>query len=65
MSYPRYPAYKDSGAVWMERIPEHWEVKRVKSLFEIKKRIAGVEGYGVLSVTQQGLKVRTYALTFL
>lgn len=58
MSFPRYPAYKYSGAVWMERIPEHWEVKRVKNLFEIKKRIAGVEGYDVLSVTQQGLKVK-------
>ena len=27
-----YPAYKDSGIEWLERIPAHWEVKRLKHL---------------------------------
>ena len=58
MSYPRYPAYKDSGVEWLGEVPEHWKVTRVKRLFEIKKHIAGVDGYEVLSITQQGIKVK-------
>lgn len=49
---------KDSGIVWMGNIPSHWQVVKTKYLFEIVKRIAGEEGYDVLSVTQQGLKVK-------
>jgi len=26
MSFPRYPAYKDSGVEWLGEVPEHWEV---------------------------------------
>jgi type I restriction enzyme S subunit len=26
MSFPRYPAYKDSGVEWLGMVPEHWEV---------------------------------------
>ncbi len=26
MSFPRYPAYKDSGVEWMGEVPEHWDV---------------------------------------
>ncbi len=58
MSFPRYPAYKDSGVEWLGEVPEHWEVKRVRRIFEIKKRIAGVLGFDILSITQQGIKVR-------
>lgn len=49
---------KDSGIVWLGHIPSHWQVVKTKYLFEIVKRIAGEEGYDVLSVTQQGLKVK-------
>lgn len=49
---------KDSGVEWLGEVPEHWEVKRVKFLFQIRKRIAGEEGYDVLSITQQGIKVK-------
>ena len=27
-----YPAYKDSGAPWLGEVPEHWDVRRLKSL---------------------------------
>ena len=27
-----YPAYKPSGVEWLGKVPEHWEVKRLKSL---------------------------------
>ncbi|MBF0097884.1 MAG: restriction endonuclease subunit S, partial [Magnetococcales bacterium] len=58
MSFPRYPEYKDSGVEWLGKVPRHWQVKRLKNLFEIKKRIAGEEGYDVLSITQQGIRVK-------
>lgn len=28
--YTPYPAYKDSGVEWIGRVPEHWEVKRLR-----------------------------------
>lgn len=28
----RYPTYRDSGVEWLGEIPEHWEVRRVKSI---------------------------------
>jgi type I restriction enzyme S subunit len=30
MSFPRYPAYKDSGVEWLGEVPEHWEVLPLK-----------------------------------
>ncbi len=30
MSFPRYPAYKDSGVEWLGEVPGHWEVDRLK-----------------------------------
>jgi type I restriction enzyme S subunit len=49
---------KDSGVEWIGDIPRHWKMKKVKYLFEIRKRISGELGYDVLSVTQKGLKVK-------
>ncbi len=49
---------KDSGIEWLGKIPAHWEVKRIRYVFEIVKRIVGELGYEVLSVTQQGIKVK-------
>jgi type I restriction enzyme S subunit len=28
-----YPEYKESGLPWLGQVPEHWEVKRAKSIF--------------------------------
>ena len=58
MSFPRYESYKDSGVEWLGDVPKGWGVKRIKHLFEIKKRISGAEGYEVLSITQQGIKIK-------
>jgi type I restriction enzyme S subunit len=30
-----YPAYKDSGVEWIGRVPEHWEIKKLKYIAEI------------------------------
>lgn len=35
MSFPRYPAYKDSGVEWLGEVPEHWEVVRLKQACEV------------------------------
>jgi type I restriction enzyme, S subunit len=56
MTFPKYDAYKHSGAVWLGEIPARWSTKRIKRIFEIRKRIAGSSGHTVLAVTQQGVK---------
>lgn len=30
MSFPQYPAYKDSGVEWLGEVPVHWEVTRLR-----------------------------------
>ncbi len=37
MTYPAYPAYKDSGVAWLGDVPEHWESARLSWLFRRKK----------------------------
>ena len=49
---------KDSGIEWVGDIPKHWGLRKLKYEFKIKKDIAGKDGYDVLSVTQNGLKVK-------
>ncbi len=49
---------KDSGVEWIGEIPEGWEVAKTKYLFRILKRIAGQEGFDVISITQKGLKIK-------
>lgn len=49
---------KDSGIEWIGEIPEHWDAWKLKKLFEIKKVIAGRLGYDILSITQNGLKIK-------
>ena len=47
---------KDSGVGWIGKVPSKWNCIKIKYLFEIRKRIAGKEGYTVLSITQTGIK---------
>lgn len=49
---------KDSGVDWLGPIPKQWEIKTVKQYFKIRKQIAGHEGYDVLSITQDGIKIK-------
>ncbi len=58
MSFPRYPSYKNSGVEWLGEMPEHWAIRRVRWLCEIKKRISGELGHDVLSITQQGIRIK-------
>jgi type I restriction enzyme S subunit len=50
--------FKDSGVEWIGEIPKHWEMKKLKYLFQIQKRISGELGYEVLSITQKGIKIK-------
>ena len=49
---------KDSGVEWIGEIPEHWKMKKLKYIFQIRKRISGELGYDVLSITQKGVKIK-------
>ncbi|MBU0626043.1 restriction endonuclease subunit S [Patescibacteria group bacterium] len=49
---------KQSGVEWLGEIPEDWKVKKFNYLFQIRKRISGKLGFDVLSITQQGIKVK-------
>lgn len=53
-----YSSYKDSAAQWLGDIPAHWAARKIKTLFRIKKEIAGKDGLDVLSITQQGIKIK-------
>ncbi len=50
--------YRDSRVDWIGQIPMNWKTEKFKHVFRIKKILAGKLGYDVLSVTQQGLKVK-------
>lgn len=58
MRFPRYERYRDSEVRWLGPVPSDWDVKRIRHLFEIRKRICGSEGYTVLSITQQGIRAK-------
>ncbi|MCX9025289.1 MAG: restriction endonuclease subunit S [Candidatus Methanoperedens sp.] len=38
-SWKPYPAYKDSGVEWLGKVPEHWEVWKIKHSTYVKGRI--------------------------
>ena len=48
---------KDSGIAWVGEIPQHWEIKRNKYIFKIKKDIVlPTKSYQLLSLTTNGIK---------
>lgn len=49
---------KDSGVDWIGEVPEHWEVEKIKWVFKILKRQNGRDDRPVLSITQQGIKIK-------
>lgn len=38
-SWKPYPVYKDSGVEWLGKVPEHWEVWKIKHSTYVKGRI--------------------------
>lgn len=39
MSFPHYDRYKDSGVEWLGKVPEGWEVTRIKDTTYLKGRV--------------------------
>ena len=31
--FPRYEKYKESGQLWLDKIPEHWRLPRLEAVF--------------------------------
>lgn len=51
-------AIVDTDNIHIPKIPAHWQMKKMKYIFEIKKDIAAKEGYDILSITQKGIKIK-------
>ncbi len=43
---------------WLDVIPSAWEQIKIKNIFQIKKIIVGEVGYEVISITQDGAKIK-------
>lgn len=52
MKLKAYPAMKDSGVPWLGEVPEHWEVRRIKTLFREKDERNGSSDAVLLSLTR-------------
>ncbi|WP_374366395.1 restriction endonuclease subunit S [Stutzerimonas sp.] len=57
MSFPTYPAYKDSGVKWLSDVPEHWDVRRNKQVFRLVSVQVGNKSadFQLLSLTLRGV----------
>jgi type I restriction enzyme S subunit len=62
MSFPRYPAYKDSGHDWLGFVPGHWSVAKFRhSFFESPEKIEGEVVGPMLSVSgYRGVEIKEY-----
>ncbi|MCG2609058.1 restriction endonuclease subunit S [Acinetobacter sp. SM34] len=53
--FNRYDAYKDSGIDWVGKIPAHWNVLKLGSIFEQRNQKVSDQDYPALSVTKNGI----------
>lgn len=44
--YKPYPVYKDSGVEWLGRVPEHWQIKRLKHIASVQTGVAKGKDHG-------------------
>ncbi|MEQ6203917.1 restriction endonuclease subunit S [Sulfitobacter sp. HNIBRBA2951] len=56
-SFAKHDSYKDSGVGWIGDVPEHWEMRANKHLFQLEKRTVGKRSseFDLLSLTLRGL----------
>ena len=52
----RYDKYKDSGIEWIGQIPQHWEVEKLKTLFNFGKGLSITKD----NLTEMGIPVISY-----
>jgi type I restriction enzyme, S subunit len=59
----RYPAMKEAGLPWLEKVPEHWKVLPNRGLMRQRKVLVGDRHteYRLLSLTKQGVIIRDMA----
>jgi type I restriction enzyme S subunit len=43
VSFKPYPRYKESGVEWLGRVPEHWEVRRLRQIGPLLKGSGGTK----------------------
>lgn len=62
MTFPAYPAYKDSSVDWLADIPSHWNIKKFRYVFEESPEKITDEVVGdMLSVSgYRGIEVKQY-----
>lgn len=49
---------KDSGIPWIGMIPEHWEIKKISSLFKERREKVSDKVFQALSVSKQGITLQ-------
>lgn len=54
----RYDIYKEVDLIWLDEIPKHWSLIKVKNIFEISKDLSYKENPTVLSLTRDRIKIR-------
>lgn len=56
--HKKYGKTKETNIDWLGDVPYEWDLRKVKYMFSIRKRIAGELGLNVLSITQRGIVVK-------
>ena len=51
----KYDSYKDSGINWIPMLPQHWEIKKIGSLFSERREKVSDKEYEPLSVSKNGI----------
>lgn len=51
----RYTTYKDSGVKWIGEIPNHWETRKIRSLFKERREKVSDKDWPALSVSKDGI----------
>lgn len=54
----RYDIYKEVNLIWLDEIPKHWSLIKVKNIFEISKDLSYKENPTVLSLARDRIKIR-------
>ena len=69
MTYKSYENYKDSGIEWIDEIPEHWEIRKMKNLIFFQEgpglrnwqfADSGIRVICVTNITEKGIDFSNY-----
>ena len=50
-----YDSYKDSGILWLPKIPSHWDSSKIKSYFRLRSTKVSDQDFPALSVSKNGV----------